>query len=335
MNTEQNVAVAVDIGGSAIKAGLISSGGSVLALTRTSTPPDGTPDDIADQIAALIPALCSEARCAVTDLRGLGVSIAGFITDDGVVTATAHLSRAWIGYDLKARLARTLDLPMYFALDSPAPTLGEAYFGAGKGLSNFVYVTVSTGIGAGIFAEGRYYIGGLGWAGGIGHMIIDEDSDRICLGCGNRGCLETFAALQGVVTTAHEVMSAFPDSVLHHISGANGSAIAPHLVFEAAQQGDEAAQEVWRRVGQKLGIGLTNLVNAVSPTRIVVGGGIAQAGDLLLEPARHVIRERAFPPQHRRVEVVPAALRDLSGVYGGAAMVFFDLHVNPAERGEP
>jgi glucokinase len=100
------------------------------------------------------------------------------------------------------------------------------------------------------------------------------------------------------------------------------------VVFEAAQQQDPVAREVWQRVGHVLGIGLTNMVNIVSPTRIVVGGGIAQAGDLLLQPARDVIRERAYPPAHRQAEVVQAALGDLSGIYGAAAMVFHDLRIN-------
>jgi glucokinase len=278
----------------------------------------------------LIDEMAAEAGIAPAEASGVGISIAGFITSDGVVTATAHLSREWIGYNLKARLAAELATRYYFALDTPAPCLGEAYFGAGKGVSHFAYVTVSTGIGAGIIADGKYFTGGLGWAGGVGHIVIDEKSDRVCSGCGNAGCLETFAATQGIVATARELLPASAGP-LRALAEANGGAITPRMVFEAAQQGDPAAHDVWRRAGHALGIGLMNFVDIVSPQRIVIGGGIAQAGDLLLEPARKVIRERAFPPQHRQAEVVQAALGDLSGIYGAAAMVFYDLNVNPPQ----
>jgi glucokinase len=333
MSEKLPFAVAIDIGGSALKAGLIYRSGELYALRRMPSPSDSAPDDVAIQIRTLIDDICAEAGVQPAALEGVGISIAAFITENGVVTATAHLSRAWIGYDLKARLTPALDTNYFFALDTPAPALGEAYFGAGKGIRHFAYVTVSTGIGAGIVNNGQYFIGGLGWAGGVGHIILDEHSDRVCTGCGNHGCLETFAALQGVIATTREVMMEHPNSRLHAMVRDNGGDVTPRLVYEAAQQGDRAACEVWERVGHALGIGLTALVNIVSPTRVVVGGGITQAGDFLLEPARAVVRERAFPPQHRKSEIVPAALGDLSGLYGAAAMVFHNLRVNPAEEG--
>jgi glucokinase len=323
-------ALALDIGGTKIKAGLIRQDGELVALRRLSTPEKAPPELIAQQILSVADEMMREVQISLDELSGIGISLAAFITADGIVTATAHLSPEWIGYDLKARLSRSLQTRYYFALDTPAPTLGEAYYGVGRNIPDFVYVTVSTGIGAGIMIDGKYYTGGLGWAGGIGHTIIDETSTRICTGCGNAGCLETFAATQGIVATAKELLTQYPNSFIG--SGFNdgaGGIITPLMVFEAAQQGDVAACEVWRKVGHALGIGLLNLINIVSPTCVVIGGGISQAGDLLLEPAREVIRERAFPPQHRKTQILQAALGDLSGIYGAAAMVFQNLRINP------
>ncbi len=319
------LAVAVDIGGTNIKAGLIALDGEALCIERVPTPTPAVAEAIVREVLKLIGQILNQHRLTMANVDGVGISIAAFITADGVVTATAHLDRSWIGYDLRARLLRDVQSNYYFSLDTPAPTLGEAYYGAGKGIDHFAYITVSTGIGAGIIAEGRYFTGGLGWAGGVGHTIIDETSERVCSGCGNHGCLETFAATQGIIATAQELALQNSNSLLSH-GGLHR--LTPRLVFEAAQVGDEVALEVWHRAGHALGIGLTNLVDIISPTRIVVGGGIAQAGDLLLEPARAVIRERAFPPQHRQAEVVQAALGDLSGAYGAAAMVFYDLRIN-------
>lgn len=329
---DRRPALALDMGGSLLKACVIERDGTVRGLRRQPTPAEAPPAETARAMIRIMREVCAEAGVELAELAGVGVSIAGFITDDGIITATAHLSRAWAGFDLGAALAAEISLPCYFALDTPAPTLGEAYFGAGRGIPHFVYVTVSTGIGAGIMINGRFFTGGLGWAGGLGHTILDENSERVCSGCGNRGCLETFAATQGILTSARELMAADQTSALHALAGANGGVLTPKQVFEAAQLGDAAALAVWQRAGHALGIGLVNLVDIVSPTRIAVGGGISQAGDYLLEPARAVIRERGFPPRHRQAEVVQSALGDLSGVYGAAAMVFHDLRVNPREE---
>jgi glucokinase len=322
-------AYAIDIGGTHIKAGILTQEGDVLALQRVETPAQSSPETVVQHLFALQRQLCQEAAVPVQDLAGVGISIAAFITAGGDVTATAHLSPQWIGYNLKNRLSQEIRLPYYFTLDTPAAAFGEAYYGAGQGIPDFVYVTVSTGIGAGIFAGGRYMIGGLGWAGGIGHIIIDETSPRVCSGCGNHGCLETFAAKQGVIATAREVAQAFPDSQLGQHFRQDPESLDPRRVFQLAEAGDQAARQVYSRVGHGLGIGLTNLVDVISPTRVVIGGGISLAGDLLLDPARRVIQQRAFPPQNRQVELVVAELGDLSGMYGAAAMVFNDIRVNP------
>ncbi|MBN1964018.1 MAG: ROK family protein [Anaerolineae bacterium] len=328
---QRELALALDMGGTRIKAALIKRDGTLLDLERQPTPAQAHPDDVVTHILALSHDLAARNGLRLEQVDGIGVSMAGFVTMDGVVTATAHLARTWIGYDLGTRLRAAVAVPDYYALDSPAPTLGEAYYGAGHGIDHFVYVTVSTGIGAGIMIHGKHYTGGLGWAGGVGHIIVDENSPHVCEGCGNHGCLETFAATQGIITTTQDMLRDYPDSLILALVTGEPARITPEIVYRAAQQGDEAAARVWQRVGHMLGIGLVNLVNIVSPTRIAVGGGIAQAGELLLEPARQVIRERAFPPQHRRAEIVQAALGDLSGAYGAAAMVFHDIRVNLPE----
>jgi glucokinase len=321
------VSVGVDLGGTMLKAALLTRGGQLLALRRLATPAQADPPQIAALLVSTVRQLLDEARCGLGDLAGVGISMAAFVTADGRVTATAHLSPQWVGCNLQALLLPLMPVAYYFALDTPAPALGEAYYGAGRGLDDFVYVTVSTGIGAGIVSQGRLFTGGLGWAGGVGHVIVEPKGQRRCEGCGNRGCLETYAAKQGLLALAEEALASFPDSALY----GQVAALTPRAIFEAAQAGDAAGREVFERAGYYLGLGLTQLVNILSPRCIVVGGGIAQAGDLLLDPVRAVIRRCAFPPVHRQVPVLAAALGDLSGVYGGAAMVFHDIRVNLSE----
>lgn len=325
---DHKIALGIDVGGTFMKAGLVTLAGDLLASESIHTPAQEQPEKLVEQMLVLIGRLCRKAELTYTELSGIGVSFAGFITADGVVTATAHLSRAWVGYDLGERLRRDLPSELYFSLDTPAPTLGEAYYGAGQGIPDFAYVTVSTGIGAGLFVGGRYFTGGLGWAGGVGHIIIDEKSPRVCEGCGNHGCLETFAAKQGIVASAQEIIRRYPDSLIHRLSDRPEN-ISPKIVCQAAECGDPAAREVFNQAGHALGVGLLALADIFAPTRIVVGGGIAQAGELLLAPARAVVTSRAFPPRIRQVEIVQAELGDLSSVFGAAAMVFNDLRINP------
>jgi glucokinase len=323
-----DVAVALDGGGTTIKAALIARDGELLALERLPTPSQSPPDLVADLIVETVGRLLARSGRTVGTIAGVGISIAAFITAEGVVTATAHLNPAWVGFDLRRRLVAALPANYYFALDTPAPTLGEAHYGAGRGFDDFAYVTVSTGIGAGVVAGGRIYTGGLGWAGGVGHVVVDPRGPRVCEGCGNRGCLETYSAKQGVLALAAEAALRHPDSLLARRAT---EAMSPEIVYEAARAGDDAAICVFRMAGHYLGLGLTSLVNILSPRRVVVGGGIALAGDLLLDPAREVIRRSAYPPAHRAVEVVPAVLGDLSGVYGVAAMAFLDIRINLSE----
>jgi glucokinase len=328
VNQVERLALAIDVGGTNIKAAVINSHGEPLSVKRVGTPAKSAPDQVIHEILEIMHGLCLECSLDSNQLEGIGVSFAGFVTADGTVTATAHLSRDFIGLNLHSLLSPHLPSRYYFSLDTPTPTLGEAYFGAGRGFTNFAYVTVSTGIGAGIMINGRYFTGGMGWAGGVGHIIIDESSERVCEGCGNHGCLETFAAKQGIVTTAREMSEQFPASCILQLAGGKVESITPKLVYEAAQAGDQTARRVFDHAGHALGLGLVCLADIVAPELIIIGGGIAQAGDILLEPARKVVRERAFPPRIRGVEIVQAALGDMSAVFGAAAMVFFDLRIN-------
>jgi len=331
--SSRNLALAIDIGGTHIKAGIITRDGRLRASTVAETPAKSSPETVVEHVFGVIRGLCAESRTDLEQIDGIGISMAAFITADGVITATAHLSQEWVGYDLRARLSAELPAEYYFSLDTPAPTLGEAYYGAGRGIPELAYVTVSTGIGAGILVNGKYYIGGLGWAGGVGHIIIDENSSRRCEGCGNYGCLETFASKHAIILTAQELVNAEPGSQILALVQGNLERITPQIVCEAAQAGDATAGEVFRRAGHALGLGLVSLADIVAPSRIVVGGGIARAGELLLGPAREVVQARAYPPRIRQVEIVQAELGDQSGIFGAAAMVFHDLRINSPIEG--
>ena len=328
--TNAGIAVALDIGGTAIKAIAIGRDGTLSAVERQPTPSGRPPEEVADLVGETIRRLLTRSAVSMESVAGVGLSMAAFVTSAGVITATAHLAPAWVGYDLRQRLTAALPSTYYFALDTFAATIGEAHYGAGRGVDDFAYVTVSTGIGAGLYSGGRLNTGGLGWAGGVGHIIVDPGGPRACDACGNYGCLETYAAKQGVLALAEDAIRRHPDSLLTRSAH---TSLTPELIWEAAREGDQAAICVFETAGHYLGLGLTSLINLVSPRRVVIGGGIALAGDLLLEPARRVVQQSAYPPIHRSAEIVPSALGDLSGAYGAAAMVFHDIRIDHSGGG--
>lgn len=319
-------AAVVDIGGTTTKAGLLSSDGRLLNLSRLPTP--STVAEIVDRSVAMIRSCLSSSGPEPLSDVPVGVSIAAFVSSNGEVQDTAHLPKELIGINLGRLFSEEIPTDYRFALDTPTPTLGEFYFGRGRGHRDMAYVTVSTGIGAGLVVDGQYYTGATGWAGGIGHCVVDPYSKRVCPGCGNTGCLETVAATQGIRAAAAEELRRHPDSAMAGFYGGDTSRLTPSDVYQAACDGDTAAEEVFRTAGRWLGIGLTHLANIVAPAMIVVGGGIAQAGDLLLEPAREIVRATAFPAPAREVVIAQAELGDLSGLYGAGAMVFHDLRIN-------
>ena len=320
-------ALALDVGGTATKAALVRSDGCLVHVVRRPTPSAGGARAVTAATIQYIRELLATTQTRLDRLAGIGISIAAFITHDGTVQATAHLGDGWVGYDFGAHLRAAFDAELYYALDVPAPALGEAYYGAGRDCPDFVYITVSTGIGAAIMVGKAFFTGGLGWAGGIGHTIIDPAGSRKCHACGNYGCLETMAAAQGIIAAATEAIAEGRPTLITELCAGDLTQVTPRLIHEAATGGDALAKAVFEQAGYYLGLGLTNLVDVLAPSRIVIGGGIAQAGNLLLGPVRRAVAEKAFPPPVRRVEIVRSQLSDLSGVYGAAAMVFHRIRV--------
>ncbi|GAI39707.1 unnamed protein product, partial [marine sediment metagenome] len=210
-------------------------------------------------------------------------------------------------------------IPTYLGNDATLAALGEWRFGLKKGIANLIYITVSTGIGGGIIAGGKLYTGACGVAGEIGHMTIDVNGPKC--NCGNIGCWETLASGTALAREAvKQITEGAKTSIIELVNG-DISKIDAKVVDLAAKQGDELAKELISRLGYYLGIGLVNLVNIFNPELILVGGGVAKTGDLLLQPAIKVVKERAFSTPANAVEIKPAILGDDSGILGAVAFV--------------
>ncbi len=306
------LAVGVDIGGTKVVAGLVDAGGQVLATARRATPGRDV-EAVEDTIAAVVDELAHDDPWAP-----VGVGAAGFVSEDGeTVLFSPHL--AWRREPLRQGLTERIGRPVLVDNDANAAAWAEWRFGAGRGESHLVCVTLGTGIGGGIVLDGRLERGRFGIAGEFGHMVLVPGGHRC--ECGNRGCWEQYASGNALGRLARELAAAGSPDADGMLARAGGdpAALVGSVVTDAARAGDAPAVELLAEVGEWLGIGLANLAAALDPGTFVVGGGVCEAGDLLLDPARQAFARqltgRGFRPA---ASVRLAELGPLAGLVGVA-----------------
>lgn len=313
------LAAAVDLGGSKILAVVADARGEVAARDLRPTPADKSPDSVIEAVVASLKTVISHADDGVA---GVGLAVAGFSNPEtGVVFASPNLP-GWIDIPLRDIVARETGLPVRLINDARAAALGELHFGAARGVRNFVYLTISTGIGGGIVTGGKLYYGASGMAGEVGHMVIVPDGPPCA--CGNRGCWEQLASGTALAREARKCLADGAASSILALAGGDIAQVTAETVSQAYDRGDVLARELVARTGYYLGLGLANLVNIFNPEMIVIGGGLSGMGDKLLAPAYEEAGRRAFRESFRAVRFVPAALGMDSGVLGAAALVLKD-----------
>jgi glucokinase len=230
---------------------------------------------------------------------------------------------------LRDLLSERYGVPVVLDNDANVACLAEFRYGAGSGTSEMIMLTLGTGIGGGIVTNGHLYRGASGAAGELGHMLIDYDGPSCQGACPNRGCLEVYASGQAMGQAAGDVARALPDSALGKALAAGDDVDGP-LLSAVALAGDPAAVAALSAIGEKLGLGIVSIVNIFNPELVVVGGGAAQAADILLASARRVVAERALRPQRDEVRIVPAQHGVDAGVLGAAALAIIELFPDEA-----
>jgi glucokinase len=312
--------LAIDLGGTKIMAALISHQGQVVAKEYHPTLAGEGPQSVINRILSAIDHLLKVSNIDLSQLHSISIAAAGAVdVDRGLVTSSPNLP-GWHNVPLRDMLNRKYKVKTFLINDASAGALGEHHFGAGRGVSNLIYLTVSTGIGGGIIINGRLYSGPSGSAGEIGHMTIDVNGPRCS--CGNIGCLEVLASGTAIAREAIKRISQGEESSLSQMAGGKIENITAELVGVVARGGDGLAAEVISKAATYLGVGMVNLVNIFNPEMIIVGGGVAKIGELLLEPARQVVRERAFKLPAEAVCIVPAQLGEDAGVLGAAVFAY-------------
>lgn len=312
-------AVGVDLGGTKILSALVDEGGVVHQRHRMATPQQG-PESVVAAIASSVQTGLQGSRAGEGDVVGVGVGAPGPLDPrSGVVFQPPNLA-GWYNVPLADLLRRRLELPVFVENDANAAALGEWWVGAGRGVHDLVYITVSTGIGGGLIINDALVHGVSGTAGEIGHITIDIHGPR-CV-CGNTGCLEVLASGKAIARMAREAIAARRSTKVLELAGGDTERITAEVVATAARQGDAVAREIFDQAGTYVGVAVASVVNLLNPAKVVIGGGVSKAGDLLFAPVRRTVRERAFERPARDAEIVPAALGDDVGVVGAAAVVF-------------
>ena len=270
----------------------------------------------------------NELRESVPEIDAVGFGIPCLIDQStGVAVIAVNLDIE--NFRFRDAMEERLGLPVFMDNDGNVATLVEQRFGAAKGASDVVGLTIGTGIGGGLVLNGRLYRGHWGAGAELGHMVVDEDGPRCQGNCPNRGCLESVASGTAIGREGRVAAEDEPESELGKAL-AGDQEITGALVTTLALGGDEVSRMVLGHIGRLLGVGLANLSNIFNPEVIVVGGGAMHAGDLLLEPAREELRARGLPPNRDQVQVVPAKFGPEAGMLGAAVMALDELELATA-----
>ena len=325
--------LALDVGGTHVRAAVVLDDGSRLALTKVRTPvPDG-PGAILDACeAALVRARNAVPAEIRSGLIGVGISSPGPVDPwRGVVLQTPNMGPGFVDVPIAAELGSRLGLPVFLDRDTNVAALGEMAFGAARDCQDFIYLTVSTGVGGAIVIEGRILHGPDGTAGELGHTPVSMEGQ---CACGAVGCLEAFMGGASMARIARQAVADGHSPYLAARAAQRGlDAIEARDVAEGEDAGDEICRNIMERGRRAFAVACVGFVDALNPTRIVVGGAIADAqGERLLGPARAAVAATAFRTPRSRVQIVHAELGGDVGLAGGHSLVIARLG-DPAWRG--
>ncbi len=312
---KEKLYVGVDIGGTAIKAGLCNGNGDLLHTFEGPTESGRGQDHILRNIAGYVRRCVEESSFAWDQVAGVGVGIAGFLDfARGIVKFCANLPLSNV--PLKDYLEAELGKPVRVNNDANVAALGEAWGGAGRGVSSSVTYTLGTGVGGGIVVDGRLIEGFTGMGGELGHIAIVPDLEAVQCGCGKMGCLETVSSATGIIRMARSAVERGDKTSLALVEN-----LTAKDVFDAAKAGDEVARRIVRQAAYYLGKSMAVVAVIVNPQRFIIGGGVSKAGEFLFAQVREAFRQCAQERAREGVEIVAAELGNNAGVVGAAGLV--------------
>jgi glucokinase len=312
---DQQPVLALDIGGTKLAAGVVTLDGVAHAVAVQPTRREEGWHAVLDRLFAMAHNVL--AHSGFDTIHAVGIACGGpLAADAGLLLRPPHLP-GWVDVPIGALAAEQFKVPSALQNDATAAAIAEYRFGAGRGTSTMLYLTVSTGIGGGAVINGTLYLGSAGNGGEFGHVTVRRGG-RLC-SCGRRGCIEAYASGTSIALRAREALADGAPSSLAALAEVTAADVAA-----AAAAGDPLAVSVWAETVDLLGSAVTDLVNVFEPDLVVLGGGVTRSGAMLLEPVRRLVNHEAMPPAARASRVVLAGLHDLVGVIG-AGVVAHDL----------
>ncbi|MSX11033.1 MAG: ROK family protein [Actinobacteria bacterium] len=309
-----NCVIGVDIGGTKMLVGVVDESLGVLHRIQQPTA-DADTNELLDRLASMVD---EAVEAAPGEVLGVGFGVAGILdAKAGMIAAAPHLPL--VGVPFEALMGERLGVPVAVDNDGNTSMLAEWLHGAAKGVSDAVMLTVGTGIGGGIVANGGLVRGSSGGGAEFGHMVIEQDGEQCS--CGGHGHFEWYASGDAIGRAGERLAGRNPASALA-AAAVEGREVTGALVTELAHDGDAASIEAIVEVGKRLGQGMVSITNIFNPELIVVGGGAIAAGDLLLGPAREIVEREALASLGANVSIVPAEFGADAGVIGAAVLAF-------------
>lgn len=312
--------IGIDVGGTNVKIALVDKSGKIIYSNSVPTYAKMGYEYTVNNIKQAIKDLMKETNTTAKDIDGIGFDFPGQVDYKTGVVKLAPNIPGWVNVPIAQMIEEEFHIPTRIDNDVRCAALGEMKFGAGQGCENFVCITVGTGIGSGLVVNGQLVRGASNAAGEIGHIKLQMKDGLIC-GCGDTGCLEAYASGPSIVAMAQDYITGGKSTKFREMAAAEGGEITPYMVAKAAEAGDPVAKRIFAIVGEYIGIGLTSVINLLNPEKVIIGGGVAEAGDLLLDPIRKTIKERAMVVAGSAVEIVPAQLGNSAGVIGASMLI--------------
>lgn len=323
INASAYSCIGIDVGVNSIKSVITDLNANLIHQDKQPMPASLDADTLMQLLEHTVNQLLEDSNVPKTSVLGIGVAMHGLVNpEDGISLFAPNMGLRQV--PIGPNLEQKTGLPVYVENDAAAMALGELWFGGGQHTQHFICVNIGEGVGAGIVIQGNIYRGSHFSAGEIGHTTVDLNGPRCS--CGNYGCLQTLvsgpaiadAIRKHIAMGGSSLVEGMADGVLDHITG--------EMVYEAARQHDAAAVETFRKTGQLLGISLTNLIHTLNPQKVILGGGVAQAAEFLLEPVHEAVRSRALESSLEQLTIEVSTLGELAAAIGAVTIVLTKLY---------
>lgn len=311
--------IGIDLGGTNIVASVVDDDYNIIGASKTPTNSPRSADEIFDDIADVCEEAVKTAGLTMEDIDSVGMGTPGTVNQDGIIEFANNL--AFNNVPARTMLAKRINKPeekVFIENDANCAALGEAYAGCGNGAKDFVAVTLGTGVGSGVIIGGKI-VNGVNYAGGeCGHMVIVVDGEQCS--CGRKGCWEAYASATALIRQTKKAMEEYPDSLMHKLAKEEGK-VSGRTAFDAMRLGDIAGIKVVDDYIKYVACGLINIVNALQPEIICIGGGICNEGETLMKPLRRFVQSERYSIHSKiQTKIVKAELGNDAGVIGAALL---------------